>query len=125
MTGFLVFLSIAILCSIAVHYWIRSYLLASALTGLLSITLFLVAACIVEGKSDALIGVAFIFGGGYAFATALVVGIPFVVWRRRNRPKPRGHCQSCGYNLTGNVSGICSECGQAIPFAAIQEKARP
>ena len=27
---------------------------------------------------------------------------------------PPGHCQSCGYNLTGNQSGICSECGAVI-----------
>ena len=25
---------------------------------------------------------------------------------------PPGHCQKCGYNLTGNVSGICPECGE-------------
>jgi hypothetical protein len=31
----------------------------------------------------------------------------------RRRPKP-GHCKSCGYNLTGNVSGVCSECGEPI-----------
>jgi hypothetical protein len=30
--------------------------------------------------------------------------------RRRMRLKP-GHCP-CGYNLTGNTSGICPECGQ-------------
>ncbi len=23
-------------------------------------------------------------------------------------------CQSCGYDLTGNVSGVCSECGTKI-----------
>ena len=34
---------------------------------------------------------------------------------------PRGEsgaaprCQTCGYNLTGNVSGICPECGEPIP----------
>ncbi|MBN4059001.1 hypothetical protein JYU10_00865 [bacterium AH-315-J04] len=27
---------------------------------------------------------------------------------------PAGHCQHCGYDLTGNVSGKCSECGQSI-----------
>jgi drug/metabolite transporter (DMT)-like permease len=27
------------------------------------------------------------------------------------RPFPRGHCQKCGYNLTGNVTGVCPECG--------------
>ncbi len=24
-------------------------------------------------------------------------------------------CTACGYNLTGNVSGVCSECGTTIP----------
>ncbi len=24
---------------------------------------------------------------------------------------PPGHCRRCGYNLTGNVSGVCPECG--------------
>ena len=28
-------------------------------------------------------------------------------WRRRKR----GECVACGYNLTGNVSGVCPECG--------------
>ena len=28
-------------------------------------------------------------------------------WRRRQR----GECVACGYNLTGNVSGVCPECG--------------
>jgi hypothetical protein len=35
------------------------------------------------------------------------------VWRRARRIPP-GHCQVCGYNLTGNVSGICPECGTPI-----------
>lgn len=42
-----------------------------------------------------------------------------VVWRKYRYRLPfdqRGiFCQSCGYNLTGNVSGICSECGTPIP----------
>ncbi len=37
----------------------------------------------------------------------------FVWWR--DRPPPKGHCQSCGYELTGNVSGVCPECGDQIP----------
>jgi hypothetical protein len=31
-------------------------------------------------------------------------------WRRRRR----GLCVKCGYNLTGNVSGVCPECGTAL-----------
>lgn len=25
-----------------------------------------------------------------------------------------GHCKQCGYNLTGNVSGVCPECGTKV-----------
>lgn len=25
-----------------------------------------------------------------------------------------GHCRQCGYNLTGNTTGICPECGETI-----------
>ncbi len=32
--------------------------------------------------------------------------------RRRHRRK-RGLCAGCGYDLTGNVSGVCPECGCA------------
>ena len=34
--------------------------------------------------------------------------------RRRFAP---GHCQRCGYDLTGNVSGRCSECGEKVSAA--------
>ncbi len=32
------------------------------------------------------------------------------VWPRKHELPP-GHCRTCGHNLTGNVSGICPECG--------------
>jgi hypothetical protein len=31
------------------------------------------------------------------------------------------HCQSCGYNLTGNVSGVCPECGEPCETDKITE----
>ena len=34
-------------------------------------------------------------------------------WRDRRRVSP-DHCQKCGYDLTGNVSGVCPECGSTI-----------
>lgn len=37
-----------------------------------------------------------------------------IVAFRRSRRYPPGHCQSCGYDLTGNVSGRCPECGDAV-----------
>ena len=34
-----------------------------------------------------------------------------VLLRRRRGP---GLCPTCGYDLTGNTSGVCSECGTAV-----------
>ena len=36
------------------------------------------------------------------------------LWYRDRRPPRPGHCQRCGYDLTGNVSGRCSECGREV-----------
>ena len=33
---------------------------------------------------------------------------------RRKRRKERGQCHHCGYSLTGNVSGVCPECGTRL-----------
>ncbi len=35
-------------------------------------------------------------------------------------PQP-GHCRNCGYNLTGNVSGVCPECGERIAGQTIRK----
>jgi len=42
------------------------------------------------------------------------VAIPTILLWWRDRPFPAGHCQQCGYDLTGNVSGRCPECGTAV-----------
>ena len=33
---------------------------------------------------------------------------------RRHRRRKRGLCLTCGYNLAGNTSGVCPECGVLI-----------
>ena len=44
----------------------------------------------------------------------IVFGVPTALlwWRDRHRIPP-GHCRKCGYDLTGNVSGRCPECGES------------
>ena len=42
-------------------------------------------------------------------AVAFIRG-PLRRWRRRRK----GLCVTCGYNLTGNVTGVCPECGEPI-----------
>jgi hypothetical protein len=40
---------------------------------------------------------------------------------RRHRRRKKGLCQNCGYNLTGNVSGVCPECGGKVdPRSALK-----
>jgi hypothetical protein len=46
-----------------------------------------------------------------------VVAMPFAAWfllRLCRRGRPLGRCSACGYNLTGNISGVCPECGTPV-----------
>ena len=43
---------------------------------------------------------------------AVFVTLPTaILWMLDRRRIPAGHCRKCGYDLTGNVSGRCPECG--------------
>lgn len=44
---------------------------------------------------------------------APALGLSIWAWRRCGR-FPRGHCSTCGYDLQGNLSGVCPECGTSI-----------
>jgi hypothetical protein len=65
----------------------------------------------------------FEYGGGMTFTQLIslplwIPSLPFVLllmlalWLDRHGIPP-GHCP-CGYNLTGNISGVCPECGTAV-----------
>ncbi|NLE59112.1 MAG: hypothetical protein GX616_12180 [Planctomycetes bacterium] len=44
----------------------------------------------------------------------LLVTVPTaILWLRSRGRIPPGNCRKCGYNLTGNVSGVCPECGES------------
>jgi hypothetical protein len=49
-----------------------------------------------------------------AVATAMVPAcwLSALLWRRSRRKA--GGCPRCGYNLTGNTSGVCPECGTPV-----------
>ena len=44
-------------------------------------------------------------------AAAYVLARPLLRARHRRR---EGRCMTCGYDLTGNESGVCPECGTAV-----------
>ncbi|HNO78689.1 MAG TPA: hypothetical protein PKN33_11570 [Phycisphaerae bacterium] len=44
--------------------------------------------------------------------------LAFILWRLRRFAG--GHCQQCGYDLTGNESGVCPECGTASDHSTLK-----
>ncbi len=51
----------------------------------------------------------------------LILAVPTGILFWRDRRYPPGHCQRCGYDLTGNVSGRCPECGGPVPDRGPQD----
>jgi len=45
----------------------------------------------------------------------LLIALPtgYLFWSDHRRRKRAGHCEKCGYDLTGNTTGRCPECGTA------------
>lgn len=58
-------------------------------------------------------------GVAQGLAGLAVLGIIPALWAHKRdleriRAKQRGLCRRCGYNLMGNVSGTCPECGTPV-----------
>ncbi len=41
-------------------------------------------------------------------------------WLCRADRRPKTGCKHCGYDLTGNVSGVCPECGAVIESSVLE-----
>lgn len=85
LVGILALLGISVAVSVVAHRRSTRYLLASFVSGVISITLFL-GLTLALGQRDPLIAIAAIFGGGIAVLIALIVGGVFV-YRRSRAPQ--------------------------------------
>ena len=50
----------------------------------------------------------------FILMSVCTVAFAFIGWRFAGRKRPVGLCLRCGYNLTGNLTGVCPECGSPI-----------
>ena len=54
----------------------------------------------------------------------VVVIVCRTIWRHRmRRVDPMLFCRNCSYDLTGNTSGVCPECGAAVTAAPAKTQA--
>jgi hypothetical protein len=110
-TGMIVLFVTTVVVSAICHAFVRNLAAASVVAAVVSSVLFQCFAYLHAGYLDPFFLIAFVVAGFLAFGIALVVGVPFLYRRRKCPP---GHCPECRYDLTGNTSGICPECGKLI-----------
>lgn len=56
----------------------------------------------------------------------VLIAIPTaILWCSIRRRPPPHCCQHCGYDLTGNVSGICPECGAEVARIGQEDSSGP
>jgi hypothetical protein len=67
------------------------------------------------GRVSSTGSIAFVFIPLYCTVTLLYAMLiaHFITKIRWFQAIPAGLCQHCGYNLTGNLSGVCPECGES------------
>lgn len=68
-----------------------------------------------QGDPDDYSFIRVVFGVLIPVLVGMLVGIfVYHVIASYHRWFPSGHCQECSYDLTGNESGVCPECGTQI-----------
>jgi hypothetical protein len=95
----------------------RTFVLLSY-TSFLTAAIYLAIVARMYGTSMAddrrfIIPAATFFIVGLVFRISTLIDLPW--WQENAYQQDPVHCGQCGYNLTGNVSGICPECGWKIP----------
>jgi len=82
------------------------------LSGFVAVLALLLFDACLSGHALPFAPLVLVFGQCYTAPVGLIVGI-FAHWRWR-RFRIIGRCSRCGYDLTGNTSGLCSECGLPV-----------
>jgi hypothetical protein len=109
---FWVFVSTTVFIPIAIHIRPGRSWSATITAATISTMLLIVFNSLLQGRSDRLyLFLQISFGWYFSFVVACLVRLAFFLIRPRT---VEGGCQECGYNLTGNESGVCPECGTAI-----------
>jgi hypothetical protein len=63
----------------------------------------------------------FIVGTLISFGVLLVLSKAYVKWVERPLVlRLLNCCRTCGYDLTGNASGVCPECGRAVESNGVE-----
>jgi len=88
--GFLVLLTLCVLAAMIFHWRIRNYMRASCGAALVATIAFQVVGFIHLGRLDAFFLVALVTGGVLGLTVAFIVGVPFLITRRKaENPRPR------------------------------------
>jgi len=88
--GFLVLLSLSVLAALIFHWRISDYMRASCGAALVTTIAFQVIGFVYLGRLDAFFLVALVTGGVLGLTVALIVGLPFLITRRKAKnPRAR------------------------------------
>ena len=91
--------------------WSR-FVLMSIVSSAVSMLLLVVLTVGVAHEYALILG---LLGVWYSLPATAFVGVAFLAAGKR--AYPAGRCRKCGYDLTGNESGVCPECGTKIKSA--------
>jgi hypothetical protein len=81
--GLVVQLGLTVAASLFCHWWSKAYLPASIISAVTANVLFQVFDYLHEGHFNKFALVGFTFGTLYSFIVALLIGLPFLIYRKR------------------------------------------
>ena len=71
------------------------------------------------------LGASLVLAGGCLWVWLIRIDLKNLRKRRLDARRRAGLCTACSYNLTGNTSGVCPECGSPAPAMPTPSPAGP